>query len=92
MTTFNSSHEPRTDVEPSLGVKPWSANVADNPPNAFNFIVSHSQSPQNITAGNHDPSYHVNSDGMDLVLNFAALISIAATPSRPYNEKYPENP
>ncbi|KAG9041898.1 hypothetical protein FS837_011615 [Tulasnella sp. UAMH 9824] len=61
LTTFESSHEQRTDLEP-----PRSANASENPPSASNPAPSHSQSPRNITAGNHDPSYHVNSDGADL--------------------------
>ncbi|KAG8902599.1 hypothetical protein FRC00_013760 [Tulasnella sp. 408] len=120
LTTFDSSHEQRTDLESNWGAKPRSTNVPDNPPSAFTFkglrsfktsssessskaaaiglkkltkrllpsskrkaqrgndseddewdwdIIpgpSPSQPPQIITAGNPDPSYHVNSDGADL--------------------------
>ncbi|KAG9041897.1 hypothetical protein FS837_011614 [Tulasnella sp. UAMH 9824] len=37
LTTFDSSHEQRTDLEPSFPVKPRSANAPNNPPSAFNF-------------------------------------------------------
>lgn len=154
LTTFDSSHEQRTDLGSGFGVKPRSENVADNPPSAFNFkglrsfktsssessskaaaiglkkltkrllpsskrkpqrgndsddgewdwdIIpgpSPSQPPQDITESNHDPSYHVNSAGADLVrrtfffyrvsicryLNLTVLLSIAATTNRLYNE------
>ncbi|KAG8902601.1 hypothetical protein FRC00_013762 [Tulasnella sp. 408] len=37
LTTFDSSHEQRTDLEPSWEPKPQPAHVPENPPSAFNF-------------------------------------------------------
>ncbi|KAG8915671.1 hypothetical protein FRC00_001537 [Tulasnella sp. 408] len=37
LTTFDSSHEQRTDLEPNWGAKTRSTNVPDHPPSAFTF-------------------------------------------------------